>query len=430
MIAPRPSAENAARAEHLRTVRILYRAFFAEAWDALGRFGLPDADRRAVAQRVVFAVYQNWRDYSADRGSPRQWIRGIARTEVRIFQRERRKGQPPGPVEDIEPATLPGAARTPEDTVSDQDLLEHLLAELSPESYRAVILHYVYGRTLAEIAHVERISVRGAHARCQAGMKALREAADRWKQGQEQRGVVPLPFVIEGLFASYRAPAAPSEVTEGAWSDAAADPGLDPASQSAPPSSFDAVGAEGDIDAAPGHLPRGARTGTRRLLSLLGLPVLLGGGVLGGFALGRCSHEPAHIESPVVVAAPAGSVIVAGTAAGTVETHAAVSVTTASAGAPPVPSTAEPARHPRSVKIDQERLRAEQALIEEAHTAFEEGHLAQALSMLAEHAQRFPQGNHAPMRARIRADVCREARRVQAKGLGQCAEPEENRLDH
>jgi RNA polymerase sigma factor (sigma-70 family) len=169
------SAPAGARIEALHAQRVLFNAVLAFAWKALGRYGLTDADRKDLAQDVAIAAFRRRMSYRAERGSPRQWLSGIARREVKRFLRVQHR-QPWLAADDGLPDT-PDGALTPEEELSRRDLIDHRLAMLAPEERRAVILVEIDDLTLREVGGRERISPSTAYERHRRGMAALRVVA-------------------------------------------------------------------------------------------------------------------------------------------------------------------------------------------------------------------------------------------------------------
>jgi RNA polymerase sigma-70 factor (ECF subfamily) len=163
MSAPAPLAE-----------RRLFDAVRAVVWKALARHSISDADRKDLAQDVAIAAFRRRLSYRAERGSPRQWLSGIVRRELKRFLRVRRR-QPWFAGGDELP-DVPDRASTPEEDMSRRDLIDHALSRLLPEERRAVILVEIDELTLREVADRERISASTAYARHRRGMAALRNA--------------------------------------------------------------------------------------------------------------------------------------------------------------------------------------------------------------------------------------------------------------
>jgi RNA polymerase sigma-70 factor (ECF subfamily) len=177
MSASRACPAPRARAEEALAQRILFDAVLAVVDKALGRRGLSGADRKDLAQDVAVAAFRRRLSYRAERGSPGQWLSGIAHREVKRFLRVRSR-QPRLAAGDELPDT-PDGSSTPEDEVSCRDLTDRALAMLAAEERRVVILVQIGCLTFRQVADVERISTSTAYARHQRGMAALRGAEAR-----------------------------------------------------------------------------------------------------------------------------------------------------------------------------------------------------------------------------------------------------------
>jgi RNA polymerase sigma-70 factor, ECF subfamily len=157
--------------------RMLFDAVLTIVWKALRRHSLSDADRKDLAQDVAIAAFRRRLSYRAERGTPRQWLSGIVRRELKRFLRMRRR-QPWLAGGDERP-DAPDGARTPEEDMSRRDLIDHALSMLPPEERRAVILVEAFDLTLREVADRERISPSTACQRHRRGMAALRSVETR-----------------------------------------------------------------------------------------------------------------------------------------------------------------------------------------------------------------------------------------------------------
>jgi RNA polymerase sigma-70 factor (ECF subfamily) len=133
---------------------------------------------RSLAEDVAQTAFERaWRhagSFDARRGTVATWLLAITRNVAIDAVRVRR------PVA-IDPVELAGllapASFDPEATavVNDQVLrLRKRLDALSPEQRRAVLLATVAGRSMAEIAAIERIPVATAKTRLRDGLRRLR----------------------------------------------------------------------------------------------------------------------------------------------------------------------------------------------------------------------------------------------------------------
>jgi RNA polymerase sigma-70 factor, ECF subfamily len=211
--------------------RILFDALMAVVRRMLGRYGLQGADREEVAQEVAVAAYRGLGKYDADRGTPKQWLSGIVRRQVKSFLRRWNKLPSRAAGDDL--PDVPDPAWTPEEEVSLHDLAVRAFSVLPDEERRVVLLIEIERLTLREAAEREGISASTAFERHKRGMAALRDAAGR--EDQASCGVLVFP-----LAAGDSAP--PPAFVEQAWRRAVVELGL---RRLRPPLTLGAVAAAG-----------------------------------------------------------------------------------------------------------------------------------------------------------------------------------------
>lgn len=354
-----------------------------EARAALRAHGLSDADRADLEQLVVIAALRRFHTYREAEGTVRQWIRGIARNEVRALRRRE-----PGTHVELDEEASASPTATPEEAASRRELLDHLLEQIPIGQRRVVVLVEMWGLTIREAAAVLRSSPTRAHARHRAGMDALREAAERWRREQKSHGLVALPLAPEALFAAARPDEAPAEGDERAWRFATAALALDDA--------------PANDNLARSHEPP-MRDGAARWMRISALLLLGPLGFVAGLSMARPPLE--HTEAPATM--------IVGSPALTAEAKAAQVV-----AAPPVATAVPAIKHVRArvrtiarsaQETEDQALRAERAVIDRARTAFFAKDMALALDALAEHARRFPNGQSAGTRERLWKEACDEA---------------------
>jgi RNA polymerase sigma factor (sigma-70 family) len=413
MPTPDQAVELRARVARARAMRELHEAVHAFAWRALERYRLSDADRQDVAQNVVIAAFQRRDAYRADRGAPGAWLWGLVRNEVRAFARGRCLELVAA--EGFDP---PSEAPTPEESVSMEQLADHLLDLVPIDARRVVMLHEMFGLTFRDIARLEGISPTQAHARHRAGMEALEIAVLRWKRKQEHRGVAVLPMTAAAILAPHRGVAGPPPgVVESAWRRLVSELGIDEPSESEPPESGPRRCEAAEPAVQPPRL--GAPLLPARWLRLLG-PIVGAslGGLVGGVALGHCGPPPR--EAAAAASAPvesASSVAASAVAPSPPSATPSPAMATVSAGpATVVRLAAPPRRAPASrddaprVAGDEARGDAERALVDRARAALAAENLAGGLAALEEHARLFPHGQHADARERLWTEGCAHAR--------------------
>ena len=159
----------------------LFATAWAVVWKLLERYGLCPADRADLVQDVLIAAHRARATYAPDRGSPQQWLSGIARREVQRFLRVSRRRA--FVVAHADLPDSPDGAPSPEDDVARTDFPDDLLFALSDAERRVVILLEFEGLTMREAAKREGVAPSTVHARHTKGMAALRS---RVAQSREQ----------------------------------------------------------------------------------------------------------------------------------------------------------------------------------------------------------------------------------------------------
>jgi len=317
-----------------------------------------------------------------------------------------RRREPDAHLQLGEAASVASRAASAEEAVSQRDLLDHLLAQIPMDQRRIVILVEMWGLTIREAAAVVRSSTTRAHARHQSGMATLREAAERWRQEQGRRGVLALPLPPAALFAAALPDEAPADGDERTWRLATAALAL----RDAPPErEAPCAGTRTADDGPDPAIDRGAARGrgTARWPARLGLLLLGPIGFVVGVLVARDprGREPATATAANVAASAARA------PAEQVDAAPPVATATLAATAAPVAAKAATARTsarpPR--ETEDERLRAERALVDRGRAALSAGNVTAALEALAEHARHFPRGQSAGTCERLWSEACAEA---------------------
>jgi RNA polymerase sigma-70 factor (ECF subfamily) len=153
---------------------------WAVVWKLLARYRLGSADRADVAQEVILAAYLGRATYDPERGSPQQWLSGIARREVQRFRRRCVRSACILACADL--PDEPDGAASPEEDVTHKDLAVHLVALLPPPAYRILLLIEVEGLTFREVAEREGIALSTVCARRRKAMAALEYAVARSRE--------------------------------------------------------------------------------------------------------------------------------------------------------------------------------------------------------------------------------------------------------
>jgi RNA polymerase sigma-70 factor (ECF subfamily) len=116
------------------------------------RYGLDDADRKDLAQDTVFVAWHTHKQYLGERGSPAQWIAGIAHNAAIDFLRSQARGHVL--IGDVAPIDATREATSPEDSVSLSDFANQVLSFLPAEERRVVVLREIEERTFRDIATI------------------------------------------------------------------------------------------------------------------------------------------------------------------------------------------------------------------------------------------------------------------------------------
>lgn len=431
MAEPVQAFEPEDRVRHPSGDRATERLVFDVVRRALRRYPLLPADRDDLTQKAVETAFARWDTYRSSGGTLRAWLGGIVRNEVRHFHRTHRRREH----HEAEHARLSIAhereAETPEDKVCIRDLFDHLIVQVPVEQRRILILVELADHTIREAAAREGISHTTAHARHQAGMRAFVQASERWREEQKARGVAPLPLSVEDLLGGGRSPDHEDQQQQDReierwWADAAPESGPRPCGP------YD--------DPPPSSDPRSPRspTGTQiRWQRWLGILTTLGGSLWAGVAIGRCSAVQARSDLPAT-AGP--SAPIASTSASTstghptmfepaiapraIEAHVsglrgddagallagrpkspAPKTPAPKTPAPKSPAPKSPAPKATTRSLDHRLLREELILLDRARAALEGGQTTDALVALDEHVRRFPVGDGAAARERLRIDA-------------------------
>jgi RNA polymerase sigma-70 factor (ECF subfamily) len=386
--------------------RLLFDAVWAFVWKALARYGLADADRKDVAQEVVIAAWRGRASYRHDRGNPEQWLSRVVRNKVCDFLAARGKDRLVVGFDQL--ADMPNEDQPLEERMSMRDVADLVFAVLPEDERRAVIAIAVEGRSLREVAEAEGVSASTVHARYERGIEKLRAALE----GNDERKAGLFLILFAGLFGPDGGSGPSREMLDEAWAHAVVELGLDRGPESEAPASGSrqrAPASAGEVPDPPSqHRPRGLSAKLLRLLGPLGGAVI--GGVIVALLMRGCAPDPARAERlpAVVIAAP--TAIIAGpeaSAIAAVSTATAPTTTTSASARPPAPRYRDP--------FDPER-----ALVDRVRIALVTGDVTSALALLAEHKQRFPEGQNAGTREVLWSQTCALARRIPApSGAGE-----------
>lgn len=169
--------------------------------------GVDPAKVDDLTHDTVVAVCKSPDRYQPQRGTLPALMLQIAR---RLALRSQRKSRREPLL--AEPDLLEGDERHgPQALLRDKEnreLLSKLLAKLPPKQREVIELHYLEGRSFAEIAEAQGVSLETARKRGRLGLDALMQAAHRYEVQERRRGNDPLPMLLPFMPRARRAGAA------------------------------------------------------------------------------------------------------------------------------------------------------------------------------------------------------------------------------
>jgi RNA polymerase sigma factor (sigma-70 family) len=388
--------------------RALYDAVYAYVSKALARMGCPDADLDDLAQWIVATAHRKWRQYDDTRGTPGQWLWGIARNEMR--NADRRRWRSPllaaaASASDLR-YDVPDDAAPLEDTMERKDLVDFVWEGVS-DAERRVLWDRIVGKaTFDEIAALQGISRSRAQRLYASGMKRLRAALARCEKGQ--LAGVGVALVLADLFDMSGGPPVSPEALERGWQAMRAVIERDGAGQ--PPPSDD------DGDAPP---TSGTRVGAGTLRLVLGsIAGVVAGALLAGSTLPRCDRDRGRDDRPTTALAVAPAMLVRSAVADDADPSpgATLANVVTSAGmslAQVVDGETGPVDPAQGSAA---RPLAERFFIDQARAALASNDAAAAVAALAQHARRYPAGRLAVEREGLRSQACAHLRAAARDG--------------
>ena len=215
----------ATRLQGPRTTAILAEeAILKEGLDyvqrSLCQLGVPDVDREDLAQEILIAVYAKRQAYRAERGAPRQWLRGFVKNFMHAYRRTR--GKISGRIAELPPDLADTTAGAEEQAVAKQLrrlLHEELLPQVDLDLRTVVIAHDLDALNFETIAEQQEIPLSTAYDRYQRGIAQLQTAYKRHQRRQKAQGLAVMPVPLAHLLAANRVLPEPlDELVERAWS--------------------------------------------------------------------------------------------------------------------------------------------------------------------------------------------------------------------
>ena len=136
------------------------------------RLGVRQADAADVLQMTLVAAWRGRHTYSG-RGSVRAWLFGIARLQALQFLRATASGRRDVPSDDVaESAQFSGDDFA--DGLADRSALRIAIESLPADQREAVVLAFLFGMPMAEIAQVQVVPLGTVKSRINTARHKLR----------------------------------------------------------------------------------------------------------------------------------------------------------------------------------------------------------------------------------------------------------------
>ena len=348
----------------------IYQDHFRFVWSTLLRLGVPRHAVEDASQETFLVVHRRLGDFEG-RGSPRAWLFGIARRvafRVRRSQDRRRRK--------ISALRMEPPSSTPvDDAVAERQLSALLLAaldELDDDKRAALTLHVFEEMSGPQVAEVLGLKVDTAYSRIKAGRRALKRVLG-------ERGV---EADVGRLVHATRHQTRPGAEARGRVAGLLAVP----------------------MSALSTPAVAGLSWKVIAIAAAVGVAAVGGIQAFGTRPAGPDSATPTAVASEPAEARPEAP---AALKRGPARSATAVPVSGPAEPIRPTPPRSGPAKpSPTSgpmPAVASVGLQAEVELIDSATTAVRAGDPSGALTILAEHARRFPAGQLAGERRAVRA---------------------------
>lgn len=154
--------------------------------------GVAEADAGDVLQEVIVAAWRGRQGFTGA-GTLRGWLFGIARRQALQFLRSKPRGfrqrHTSGDGDDIGSLEVEDAARALDADVADRDAVGGAVATLPIDLREAVVLAFVVGMSLAEVAQVQGVPLGTVKSRLHTARQRLKAAlADTYPERASARG--------------------------------------------------------------------------------------------------------------------------------------------------------------------------------------------------------------------------------------------------
>jgi RNA polymerase sigma factor (sigma-70 family) len=155
--------------------------------------GVAEADAGDVLQEVVVAAWRGRQGFTGA-GTLRGWLFGIARRQALQFLRSKHRGlrrhQTPGDGSAIGILEFEDGARSIDTEVADRDAVGGAVATLPIDLREAVVLAFVVGMPLAEVAQVQGVPLGTVKSRLHTARQRLKAAlADTYPERASARSL-------------------------------------------------------------------------------------------------------------------------------------------------------------------------------------------------------------------------------------------------
>ena len=420
--------------ERLATAQA-FRRFVARVSGRAGRWtahlGVAEADRDDVLQDALLRMYRQREVYDPAAGSWESWAfafvgrvahgyrkatwNRIKRVDVAVDDLPDMATEAPGPEEETEGMRM-------------QALVNTCMADLDGDS-RALLHAHAEGIEMRDIATAFGLSLPGAYARLKTARARLQAALDREQHRKLALGLLVLPFSIDQLIASDTTTAHVSaEAMRRIWTTLDRAMSADLASGKLRDDGTDVARYMGSPNAAP-RAGLGARLLRRlgpRALSTLTHVGAAAVSALVTYAL--MAHDPTPNATTAEARAAASSLVApveSSRASAPTETAAPSAGTVAR---PELRAEVEPVLSADAGAAEQTDVSAspgdagradvagEQSLLDRGSAAFQSGYYENAITVLREHAIKYPQGPYSAARERLfTLSLLRTGRKTEAR---------------
>lgn len=160
------------------TVADVYRAHFDFVWRTARRMRIAEHRIDDVVQDVFVVVHRRLGDFDG-RGSLRSWLYGIVQRTVRDHRRHARRKEAPlasDVVDERGEERFPSSFPRPDDAAAASEglsLVERMLDRMAPEKSEVLMLSYLEGMAVPEIAECVCANVNTVYSRLRSGRQEL-----------------------------------------------------------------------------------------------------------------------------------------------------------------------------------------------------------------------------------------------------------------